>query len=273
MKKIFMTLAAVVCCIMTSCYNSDNPVDTLSKVKMADAIKLHTAPQSFYKLGTKEVLPIYVVVDNSYEVNGKTKYYDLSTITQVTTDKENDYFSVDISHLASHGYIKLVPVLDHEGFLDILDDVENSSVYDVKIERTLILKNKKGETYKQNIDLIYLPINEYDIKETIKVSELEGENKDEFLVDVLLPYKLFDWSFQRYADVIHETSENIFDSELKKDGILYIITDGKPTEKDEPNTLDYTFTRRLTGFPDLILPDGDGHLVNFHVKVELTVTD
>ena len=73
MKKIMMTLAAVLCCAMTmsltSCSQSDNPVDPkpTKPVKMADVVTLNTAPQSFYKLDTKELLPIYIAVNSAYK--------------------------------------------------------------------------------------------------------------------------------------------------------------------------------------------------------------
>ena len=62
MKKLFIAIAAIVCCAFTSCVNNDNPVETVEdNIPLADAIKLHTAPQSFHKLDTDEVQPIYVV--------------------------------------------------------------------------------------------------------------------------------------------------------------------------------------------------------------------
>ena len=80
MKKIMMTLAAVFCCAMTmsltSCSQSDNPVDPkpTKPVKMADVVTLTTAPQSFYKLDTKELLPIYIAVNSAYkDEKGRTK--------------------------------------------------------------------------------------------------------------------------------------------------------------------------------------------------------
>ena len=84
MKKILMTPAAVLCCVMimslTSCSQNDNPIETNS-IKMADAVTLNTAPQSFYKLDTKDLLPIYVAVNSAYkDENGETQFYDLSKI-------------------------------------------------------------------------------------------------------------------------------------------------------------------------------------------------
>lgn len=78
MKKILMTPAAVLCCVMimslTSCSQNDNPIETNS-IKMADAVTLNTAPQSFYKLDTKDLLPIYVAVKSTYkDENGDTQF-------------------------------------------------------------------------------------------------------------------------------------------------------------------------------------------------------
>lgn len=273
MKKIFIAIAAIVCCAFTSCVNNDNPVETAEdNVPLAEAIKLYTAPQSFYKLDTKEVLPIYVVVDSKYEVNGEKKYYDLSKITEVSIS-ENDFFSVDATPLVKYGYIKLVPKADHPDFLDLVDDVENYGAYSWTDKRTITMKNKKGEVLEQTVDVKYLMKTEFNLKETVKVDDLKGENHDEYVVKVTNPFKLYDWSFERYGDKVKTEMNYLLSAEIKDDGLLHIVTDGAPTDEGDPNTLKYTFERKLVGSPTPELPEGEGVMVNFRVNLELNVTE
>ncbi len=236
---------------------------------MADAIKLHTAPQSFYKIDTKEVLPLYVVVLNAYEEKGETKYYDLSAITDITIN--GNMFTVDASTLVDYGYIKLVPNKESDAFKDLPEDVEDFGVYDWKDYGTITLKNKYGETFKQVVDLVYLMLTEFDIKETIKQSDLNED--DEYAFEITKPFKLFEWPFVRYSDHAQANCDNgIWEAEIREDGSFYITTDGEPSEEGEPGKAAYTFSRRLVGSPNPILPAGDGLMVNFRVNLELNIT-
>jgi len=271
MKKFFMTLAAVVCCAFTSCVSNDNPVETAEdNIPLAEAIKLHTAPQSFYKLDTKEVLPIYVVVDNSYEVDGQKRYYNLSNITEVSTD--GSMFTVDASRMAKNGYIKLIPNVESNSFKDVVELFEDYGALKWTGEYSITLKNKKGETFGKNVEVTYLSKNEFNLKETCKVSELDED--DNYIVKATQPYGLFDWSLKRYADKEEVELNNFFFAKLnEKDGYLYVMTDGAPTDEGDPNTLVYTFKRYLTGSPNPELPEDDGLMVNFRIKLELEVTE
>ena len=80
--------AAALCCAMTvtvsltSCSQSDNPIEPKpeKQVAMADVVTLDAWPHSFYKLDTKELLPISIAVNRIYEdEQGETQLYDLST--------------------------------------------------------------------------------------------------------------------------------------------------------------------------------------------------
>lgn len=276
MKKIMMAAAALCCMMMSfsSCNNIDNPVETQpqepeANVKMADAIKLHTAPQSFYKLDTKEVLPFYVVVYNSYKDGDETKFYNLAAITEVSVD--GNMFTVDASKLADYGYIKLVPNTESNAFQDLLEIVEEYGAYNWEDTRIITLKNKYGETFKQEVDLIYLTLNEFEVKETVKLSDLEN---DTYVSKIIQPFKLFEWSFKRFADSEKVVTDNgISIIKIKEDGNLHIITDGGPSDEGEPGTGEYKLERNLTSNSEEPLPEGDGLLVNFRVKVELNVTE
>ena len=272
MKKIFIAIAAVVCCAFTSCVNNDNPVETAEdNVPLAEAIKLYTAPQTIYKLGTKEVLPIYVVVDNAYEVNGEKKYYDLSKISEVKVD--GSMFTVDDSYLTKYGYIKLVPNTESESFKeDVLELFEEYGAYKYTFHCGLILKNKKGETLEKTLEITYLGKTEFDLKATCKVSDLDDDNN--YIVKVTQPYGLFEWPFKRFADKVNAKLTNLFAAEInEEDGFLYVTTDGAPTEENDSNVLEYTFERYLTGSPNPGLPEGEGLMVNFKIKLELIVTE
>lgn len=269
MKKLMMAAVALICMTLvmslSSCANDDNPVDVPGdNVPLADAIKLHTAPQSFRELDTHRVLPLYIVVTTEYEVDGEKKYYDLSQITEVSSDISNDYFDIDASQLAEHGYIKLTPTDE-----DFIDQVDMAYVWSEP--RVFTLKNKKGETYKQEVTLSYLNKNEFDLEKTCKQSELGDGN--EYILDVTKPYGLFDWTFKRYGDVAISNMVYLFSAKLQEDGLLHIITDGYVTEPDDPNTLDYTFKRLLVGSPNPILPEGEGVMINFRIKLKLHVTE
>lgn len=265
MKKLFIAIAAIVCCAFTSCVNNDNPVETVEdNIPLADAIKLHTAPQSFHKLDTDEVQPIYVVVDNAYEVDGQKKFYDLSQITSVKTSNLNDFFTVDASMLAKYGYFKLIP--NDEDFIDEVD-----MGYRWTGPSFITLTNKKGETYTQEVTITYLNKNEFDLKETCSVADL-GEN-NEYIIKVTQLFGLPDYTFKRYGDEVKNEMEYLYSAEIKDDGFLHVVTDGLPTEPDDPNTMTYTFKRRLVGSPTAELPEGEGILVNFRIKLELTVTE
>lgn len=274
MKKLIMA-AATICCMtvmttLTSCNASDNAVETPEdNVPLAEAIKLHTAPQSLYKLDTKEVQPIYVVVDNSYEVDGKKKYYNLSCITNVKAD--GAMFTADASRLKKYGYIKLIPNTDSESFKEVLELFEEYGAYRWTDGCTIILKNKKGETFEKFVEITYLNKNELNLKKTCKVSDLDDD--DNYIVKETQPYGLFDYTFKRYADEVKVEMENFFAAKLMDDGNLYVKTDGMATDEGDPNTLVYTFKRYLTGSPTPELPEDEGLLVNFRINLELTVTE
>ena len=272
MKKTLIALAALACCVFTSCVNSDNPVSTPGdKVPLAEAVKLYTAPQNIYKLGTKEVLPIYVVVDNVYTVDGEKKYYNLSKVKEVKVD--GDMFTVDDSYLVEYGYIKLIPNTESESFKEsVLDLFEDYGAYQCTFACGLTLKNTKGETLEKTLQITYLGKNEFDLKKTCKVSDLDENNN--YVVKETQPFGLFEWPFTRFGDKVSINLTNLFAAELnKEDGCLYLTTDGAPTEEGDPNVLDYKFERYLTGSPNPLLPDGEGLMVNFHIKLELTVTE
>ena len=161
MKKI-MKHAAVLCCAitmsLTSCSQYDNPSDPSTKpVTMADVVTLNTAPQSFYKLDTKEMLPIYVAVNSAYkDARGNTKFYDLSKVKEVNVSVTNDMFIVDASHLAENGYIKLTPDPDNSDTKSMIDIVENYGVYKISGGFTVELINDKGEKLVSDLDYSYI---------------------------------------------------------------------------------------------------------------------
>ena len=274
MKKLMMAAAALCCMtvmtVLTSCNSVDNAVETPEdNVPLAEALKLHTAPQSLYKLDSKEIQPIYVVVDNSYEVDGKKKYYNLSRITEVKAD--GTMFTADASYLKKYGFIKLIPNTNSESFKDVLELFEEYGAYKWADAFTITLKNKKGETFSKNVDVTYMNKNELNLKKTCKVADLD--DNDCYVVKETQPYGLFDWTFKRFVDEVKADMEYLFEAKLMDDGFLYVKTDGMPTDEGDPNKLVYTFKRYLTGSPTPELPDGEGLMVNFRINLELTITE
>ncbi len=284
MKNIMMAAAALCCMIMSlsSCTNSDNPVETQPQepeatVNMADAVKLYMVPQSLYEYNTNNILPIYVMVDNSYEENGKTKHYDLSTITDVQIGKyyNKEMFVIDASTLVDYGYIKLTPNLNNQEIQFFLEDLAVTEMYG-GIGLTLALTNKKGETVEYPFMTTYVYPTKLDIKKTIKLADLD--NKNCYMIDLSaeLP-SYFDfgkWPLERYNDTVQTDCKNgIWSAKIKEDGNLYITTDGAPSDEGEPGTAVYNFSRRLVGIPNMVVPEGDGLMVNFQINVELTITD
>lgn len=284
MKKIMMAAAALCCMMMSisSCVNSDNPVETQpqepeSAVKMADAVKLYTVPQSLYEFDTTNILPIYVMVDNSYIENGDTIYYDLSTITDVQFSKytDKDMFTIDASTLVDCGYIKLIPNLDNQEIQFLLEDLAITEMWG-GVSCGLELTNKKGETVDYPFMFTYVYPTKLDIKKTITLADLDED--DCYMIDLSneLPsyFNLNEWPLKRYGDVVVANYDNgIWDAKLKEDGNLYITTDGYPSDEGEPGTAVFNFSRRIVGIPYLYVPEGDGLMVNFQINVELTITE
>lgn len=280
-----MMAAAALCCMMmmsmsfSSCVNSDNPTELAPRkprVKMADAIKAHVCNQSFYKIDTKEIQPFYVIFDNIYiDEKGDTLYYDLSDITEITFDKFSfpDIFTIDTTTLEKHGYIKLVPNLEHKEIKQIAEELELFETSE-GIGINLVLKSKWGEEMNLSLMPYYVYPTVVKMQKTIKVSDLDS-NK-EYVIDLpdLSYYELSKWPLLRYADVNFRQSKNgILGGRCKEDGKLYLRTLGKATDPDKPATFTWEFSRRLVGIPYLSIPDEDGMLVNFRVEVELTITE
>lgn len=284
MKKIMMAAAALCCMMMSfsSCVNSDNPVETQPQepedaVKMADAVKLYTVPQSLYEFDTTNILPIYVMVDNSYIENGDTIYYDLSTITDVQFSKYTvkDMFTIDASTLVDCGYIKLIPNLDNQEIQFLIEDLAVTEMWG-GVGCLLTLTNKKGETVDYPLMVTYVYPTKLDIKKTIKVADLDDKNSYMIDLSAELPsyFNLNEWPLKRYGDVVVANYDNgIWDAKLKEDGNLYITTDGYPSDEGEPGTAVFNFSRRIVGIPYLYVPEGDGLMVNFQINVELTITE
>lgn len=284
MKKIMMAAAALCCMMMSfsSCVNSDNPVETQPQepedaVKMADAVKLYTVPQSLYEFDTTNILPIYVMVDNSYIENGDTIYYDLSTITDVQFSKYTvkDMFTIDASTLVDCGYIKLIPNLDNQEIQFLIEDLAVAEMWG-GVGCSLTLTNKKGETVDYPLMVTYVYPTKLDIKKTIKVADLDDKNSYMIDLSAELPsyFNLNEWPLKRYGDVVVANYDNgIWDAKLKEDGNLYITTDGYPSDEGEPGTAVFNFSRRIVGIPYLYVPEGDGLMVNFQINVELTITE
>lgn len=284
MKKIMMAAAALCCMMMSlsSCVNSDNPVETQPKEPestklMADVVKLYCVPQSLYEFDTTNILPVYVMVDNSYEENGETKHYDLSTITDVQFSKYTvkDMFTIDASTLVDCGYIKLTPIVNNQEIQFFLEDLAITEMWG-GVGCSLTLTNKKGETVDYPLMVTYVYPTKLDIKKTIKVADLDDKNS--YMIDLsaeLPSYFEFDkWPLERYSDAIQTHCENgIWGAKIKEDGNLYITTDGAPSDEGEPGTVVYNFSRRLVGIPNIVIPEGDGLMVNFQINVELTITE
>lgn len=279
MKKIMMTLAAVLCCAitmsLTSCSQYDNPSDPSTKpVTMADVVTLNTAPQSFYKLDTKEMLPIYVAVNSAYkDARGNTKFYDLSKVKEVNVSVTNDMFIVDASHLAENGYIKLTPDPDNSDTKSMIDIVENYGVYKISGGFTVELINDKGEKLVSDLDYTYLAKNEQKEVLSIKQSDLDENNRLVLEPAVIAQYDLGEWPIARKSDFAKWDMEGFFDAKITEDGKLVLTTDGLTTDPDEPDTLTLEFTRSITGSPLPLLPEGEGLMVNFRYELELNISE
>ena len=277
MKKDLMTLAAVLCCAMTmsltSCSQYDNPSDPSTKpVTMADVVTLNTAPQSFYKLDTKELLPIYVAVNSAYkDTRGNTKFYDLSKIEEINVS--NDMFIVDASHLAENGYIKLTPDPDNNDTKSMIEIVEEYGVYRIAGGFSVELINKNGEKLVSDLVYTYLSINEQKEVMSIKKSDLIDGKKLILEPAVLKQFDFSEWPNTRTADVSKSELDGFFDAEITKDGKLILTTDGLTTTPDEPDKLTLVFTRSLTGSPLPELPEGEGLMVNFRYELELNISE
>lgn len=278
MKKI-MKHAAVLCCAitmsLTSCSQYDNPSDPSTKpVTMADVVTLNTAPQSFYKLDTKEMLPIYVAVNSAYkDARGNTKFYDLSKVKEVNVSASNDMFIVDASHLAENGYIKLTPDPDNSEIKSMIDIVENYGVYKISGGFTVELINDKGEKLVSDLDYTYLAKNEQKEVLSIKQSDLDENNRLVLEPAVIAQYDLGEWPINRKGDFSKAELDGFFEAEITADGKLVVTTDGLTTTPDEPDTLTLEFTRSLTGSPHPMLPEGDGLMVNFRYELELNISE
>ena len=278
MKKI-MKHAAVLCCAitmsLTSCSQYDNPSDPSTKpVKMADVVTLTTAPQSFYKLDTKEMLPIDVAVNSAYkDARGNTKFYDLSKVKEVNVSVTNDMFIVDASHLAENGYIKLTPDPDNSEIKSMIDIVENYGVYKISGGFTVELINDKGEKLVSDLDYTYLAKNEQ--KEVLSIKQSDLDEKNQLILEpaVLSQFDFSEWPIARKSDFAKWDMEGFFDAKITEDGKLVLTTDGLTTDPDEPDTLTLEFTRSLTGSPLPLLPEGEGLMVNFRYELELNISE
>ena len=279
MKKIMMTLAAVLCCAitmsLTSCSQFDNPSEPPTKpVKMADVVTLNTAPQSFYKLDTKELLPIYVAVNSAYkDEKGNTKFYDLSKVKEVNVSASNDMFIVDASHLADNGYIKLTPDPDNSDTKSMIDIVENYGVYKIAGGFTVELINKNGEKLVSELDYTYLAKDEQKEVLNIKQSDLNENNELILNPAVIAQFNLSEWPNNRFGDNTFCDYGDFRNAKLTEDGKLIVQTYGDTTEPDDPYKLTLTFARNLTGSPKPMLPEGDGLMVNFRYELELNITE
>ena len=279
MKKIFITLAAVLCCAitmsLTSCSQYDNPSDPSTKpVKMADVVTLNTAPQSFYKLDTKELLPIYVAVNSAYkDEKGNTKFYDLSKVKEVNVSASNDMFIVDASHLADNGYIKLTPDPDNSDTKSMINIVENYGVYKIAGGFTVELINKNGEKLVSELDYTYLAKDEQ--KEVLNIKQSDLNENNELILDpaVIAQFNLTEWPNNRYGDNRVWDKGDFRNAKLTEDGKLIVQTYGDTTEPDDPYKLTLTFARNLTGSPKPMLPEGDGLMVNFRYELELNISE
>ena len=278
MKKIMMTLAAVLCCAMTmsltSCSQSDNPVDPkpTKPVKMADVVTLTTAPQSFYKLDTKELLPIYIAVNSAYkDEKGRTKFYDLSKVKEIKVSK--DMFIVDASHLADNGYIKLTLDPDNDDTKNMVENVEEYGVYRIAGGFTVELINENGENLVSELDYIYLPKNEQ--KEVLNIKQSDLNEKNQLILEpaVLSQFDFSEWPIARKGDFAKWDTEGFFNTQITEDGKLILTTDGLTTDPDEPDTLTLEFTRSITGSPLPLLPEGEGLMVNFRYELELNISE
>ena len=277
MKKIMMTLAAVLCCamtmILTSCSQNDNPSEPATQsVKMADVVTLTTAPQSLYKLDTKELLPIYIAVNSAYkDGKGETQFYDLSKIKEVKTN--SDMFDLDTSNLARYGYIKLTPNPEADGTKSLIKAVEDYGALEWSSGITISLTNKLGEKLVKVLQLTYLPKNEQ--KEVLNIKQSDLNENNELILEpaVIEQYGFSEWPINRKADFIKSDLEGFFDAKITEDGKLVLTTDGYTTTSDDPDKLTLVFTRNLTGSPSPLLPEGEGLMVNFRYELELNISE
>ena len=284
MKKIMMTLAAVLCCAfsvtvgLTSCSQSDNPVEPqpveppVKQVAMADVVTLDGARQSLYKLDTKEVLPFYIAVNSAYkDEQGETQFYDLSTITEVKV--YDDMVLVDATHLADNGYIKLTPNPDSQDFKDVLEDIEFVEALWWSAGVMIELTNNRGEKLKAKVPLDYYPVNEQKEVLNIKMSDLNENNEIVLEPEVIKQFNLSDWPNQRTGDFIYRDLNDLHGAEITDDGKLIVSTWGYAPEPDDINKLTLIFTRTLTGSPLPMLPEGEGLMINFRYELELNITE
>jgi hypothetical protein len=277
MKKKMMTLAAVLCCTMTmsltSCSQYDNPSDpSTDPVKMADVVTLNTAPQSFYKLDTKELLPIYIAVNSAYkDTRGETQFYDLSKIEEINVS--DDMFIVDASHLADNGYIKLTPDPDNDDTKEMVENVEEYGALEISGGFTVELINKNGEKLITDLNYTYLPKNEQ--KQVLNISQSDLNEDNQLILEpaVLAQYGLSEWPINRKGDISSYDLDGFFDAKITDDGKLVLTTDGHTTTPDEPDKLTLVFTRNLTGSPHPMLPEGEGLMVNFRYELELNISE
>ena len=284
MKKIMMTLAAVLCCAfsvtvgLTSCSQSDNPVEPqpveppVKQVAMADVVTLDGARQSLYKLDTKEVLPFYIAVNSAYkDEQGETQFYDLSTITEVKV--YDDMFLVDATHLADNGYIKLTPNPDSQDFKDVLEDIEFVEALWWSAGVMIELTNNRGEKLKAKVPLDYYPVNEQKEVLNIKMSDLNENNEIVLEPAIIKQFNLSDWPNQRTGDFVYKDMNDLRDVKITDDGKLIVRVWDYATEPDTENKLTLTFTRTLTGSPIPMLPEGEGLMINFRYELELNITE
>lgn len=277
MKKIMMTLAAVLSCAitmsLTSCSQYDNPsVSPVKQVAMADVVTLTTAPQSFYKLDTKELMPIYVAVNSAYkDENGETQFYDLSTIKKITIS--NDMFDIDASHLARNGYIKLTPNPEKSDTKSMVENVEEYGAFRLGGGLTLELTNKSGEKQVSEIDFTYLP--RYEQKEVLNIKQSDLNENNELILEpaIIKQFGLNEWPINRIADNRIWDMGDFRDAKFTDDGKLIVQTWGDTTEADEPYKLTLVFYRNLTGSPLPQLPEGEGLMVNFRYELELNISE
>lgn len=280
MKKILMTLAAVFCCAMTvtmsltSCSQSDNSVNPQpeKQVLMADVVTLNVGPHALYKLGTKEVLPIYVAVNSAYkDEKGDTRFYDLSKVIDVKIDEE--MFDVDASHMAENGYIKLTPNPTHPGTQKMLEDVEIYGAYVWGVDVTITLTNTDGEKLATDLHLSYMPKNEQKEVLTIKKSDLNENNELILNPSVIAQFGLAEWPNTRTGDSKWWDALDVIDIRLTDDFKMLIKTDGAVTDPNDPIKVTLIFNRVLTGSPLPELPEGEGLMVNFRYDLELNITE
>lgn len=274
MKKILMAAAAL-CCTMTmsltSCSQSDNPIEPKpeKQVAMADVVTLDAWPHSFYKLDTKELLPISIAVNRIYEdEQGETQFYDLSTVT-VTAD--DDMFDVDASHLTD-GIIQLVPNPEAGGTKSLIEDVEEYGAMKWEQGIGITLTNSRGETLTKELQLVYLPINVQ--KEVLNITQADLNENNELVIDepaVLKQFNLREWPHDRLGDISSFDLGELRDARITDDGKLLIRTWGDTTEPGEPFEVVLTFTRKLTTSP--YTPYFEPVMVNVRYELELNISE